>query len=209
MDIDPILIYSLYRNLSLSQNRKRVQKRKAEDELATLISALEKRTWTVAASDISLARNPVPNFSFVGKSSAKVLTPGGMNFHIPVKLSWVYSGNTRVITINTLIDTGTEVPILDMDFVVPIMILLVKRENRLRLESAYSSLIKRSGTIQVKQVQLEISNTRSGKRKILVLLTEVACLEPGCPPILVFDWITAPYDKLRVTSPYGLKLKCT
>ena len=75
-----------------------------------------------------------------------------MNFHIPVKLSWVYSGNTRVITINTLIDTGTEVPILDMDFVVPIMILLVKRENRLRLESADGCLLKTLRTVQLKQV---------------------------------------------------------
>jgi len=43
MDIDPVLISSFSRNLSLSQNTKRVQKRKDEDELATLSSALEKR----------------------------------------------------------------------------------------------------------------------------------------------------------------------
>jgi len=42
-DIDPVLISSVSCNLSISQNTKRVQKRKAEDELATLISALEKR----------------------------------------------------------------------------------------------------------------------------------------------------------------------
>jgi len=97
LDIDPVLISSVSRNLFRSQNTKRVQKRKAEDELATVISALEKRPQTVAASDISLARNPVSNFTLVGKLFAKVLRPGGMKFHIPVKLSWVYSGNTRVI----------------------------------------------------------------------------------------------------------------
>jgi len=31
--------------------------------------------------DISLACNPVSKFSLVGKSSAKVLRPGGMKFH--------------------------------------------------------------------------------------------------------------------------------
>jgi len=77
----------------------------------------------VAASDISLARKPVSNFSLVGKSSAKVLRPGGMKFHIPVKLSWLYSGNTRVITVNALIDTGAEVMILDKDFVEQMMML--------------------------------------------------------------------------------------
>ena len=83
----------------------------------------------------------------------------------------------------------------------------VKRENGLRLESANGSLLKRSGTIQVKQVQLEVPDARSGKQIILDLVTEVGCLETGYPLILWFDWITAHCDKLRVTSPYGLKLK--
>jgi len=106
----------------------------------------------VAASDISLAQNPVSNFSLVEKSSLKELRPGGMKFHIPVKLSWVYSGNTKVITGNTLIDTGAEVTILDMDFVVQMMIPGVKRENRLRLESADGCLLKTLRTVQLKQV---------------------------------------------------------
>ena len=128
-----------------------------------------------------------------------------MNFYIPVELSWVYGGNTTVITVNALIDTGTEVTILDTDFVEQMMMPWVKRENRLRLESADGSLLKRSGTVQVKQVQLEVPDARSGKQKILDLVTEVVCL--GCALILGFDWITAHCDKLRITSPYGLELK--
>jgi len=89
------LISSVSRNLSKSQNTKRVQKRKAEEELATLSGALEKRLRMVVASDISLARNPVSNFSLAGKSFVKVLRPDGVKFNIPVKLSWVYGGNTR------------------------------------------------------------------------------------------------------------------
>jgi len=99
-----------------------------------------------------LATNPVSNFSLVGKSSAKVLRPGGMKFHIPVKLYWVYGGNTRVITVNVLFDTGAEVTILDTDFVEQMMMPCVKREIRLILGSADSSLLKRSGIVQVKQV---------------------------------------------------------
>jgi len=121
MDIDPILISSVSCNLSLSQNTKRVQQLKAEDGLATLFRALEKVLRTVAGSDISLARNPVSKFSLVGKSSTKVLRPDGMKFHIPIKLSYVYDGNTRVMTLNTLIDTDAEVKILDTDFVEQMM----------------------------------------------------------------------------------------
>ena len=84
----------------------------------------------------------------------------------------------------------------------------IKRENRLRLQSADGSLLKRSGTVQVKQVQLDVSDARSGKQKILDLVTEVMCLEPGCPLILEYDSITAHCDKVRVTSPYCLGLNC-
>jgi len=59
-----------------------------------------------------------------------------------------------VITVNALIDTSAEVTILDTDFVGQMMIHWVKRENRLSLESADGSLLRRSGTVQVKQVQL-------------------------------------------------------
>jgi len=52
-----------------------------------------------------------------------------------------------------------------------------------------------------------VPDARSGKNKTLDLLTEVACLEPDCPLILGFDWITVQCDKLRVTTPYGLELK--
>ena len=69
---------SVSRNLSISQNTKRVPKRKAEDELASLISALEQRPRMVVESDISSARNPVSNFSLLGKSSAKVLMSRGL-----------------------------------------------------------------------------------------------------------------------------------
>jgi len=207
IDIDLLLISSISRKLSISQNTKRVQKRKAEDELATLISAFEKRPRTVVASDISLARNTVSNFYLGGKSSLKVLRPGAMKFYIPVKLSWVYGGNTRVITVNALIDTGAEVTILDTAFVEQMMMPWVKRESRLSLENADGSLLKRSRTEQVKQVHFEVSDTRSGKKKIFDLVTEVACLEPGCPLISGFDWIIAQCDKLRVTSPYALELK--
>jgi len=130
-----------------------------------------------------------------------------MKFHIPVKLSWVHRVNTRLITVNAFIETGAEVTIWDTDFVEQMMIPWVKRENRLRLESADGSLLKRSETVQVKQVQLEVPDARSGKQKILDLVTKVVCLELGCALILGFDWITAHYDKLRVTSLYGLELK--
>jgi len=106
-----------------------------------------------------------------------------MKFDIPVKLSCVCGGNTRVITVNALSDTGAEVTILDTDFVEQMIMPWFKRGNRLRLESADGSLLKRSGTIQVKQVQLEVPDARSVKQKSLDLVIEVACLEPGCPLI--------------------------
>jgi len=113
----PLLISSGSHNLSLSHNSKRVQKQKAEDVLTTLINTLEKRLRIVVASDISLVRNPFSNISLVGKLFVKVLSPGGVKFHIPFRLSCVYSGNTKVVTINALFNSNAEVTILNTDFV--------------------------------------------------------------------------------------------
>jgi len=120
--------------------------------LPPLIGTLEKRPRKVAASDISLASNPVSNYSFIGKSSVKVFRPSGMKFHILVKISCVYGRNTRAITVNALIATGADVNILDAEFGAKMMVPRVKRENRLRLESTDDHVLKRSGTVQVKQV---------------------------------------------------------
>jgi len=75
------------------------------------------------------------------------------------------------------------------------------------LESVEDSLLKRSRTVQVKQVQLEVPDRRLGKQNFLDLDTQVVWLEPGCLLSLGFDWITAHCDKLRVTSYYCLELK--
>jgi len=65
-----------------------------------------------------------------------------------------------VITIKTLLDFGAEVTILDADFVKKIMMPCVKRGNKLKLKRGDGSLLKRSGTVQVKQVQLEVPDAR-------------------------------------------------
>jgi len=77
------------------------------------------------------------------------------------------------------------------------------------METADTSRLKRSGTVQVKQVLVEVPDAISGKQKILNLVIEVACLNQHCPLILEFDWITAHCDKLIVTSSYTLDLKGT
>jgi len=155
-DIDPVSISSVTRNLSSTvistyriYNTKKAQKRKAEDEVAPLISAYKKRPRTVAASDISLARNPASPISLDRKSRAKSLKHGGLKFHVPVKLSWDYGGNKWDISINALIGTGAEATIFNADFVKQMMMPKVKREKRLRLEAADGSLLKTSGIVRV------------------------------------------------------------
>jgi len=54
---------------------------------------------------------------------------------------------------------------------------------------------------------MEVPDARLGHDKTLDLVAKAPCLEPGCPLILGFDWITANCEKLRVTEPYGLELK--
>jgi len=205
MDIDLVSISSCVRNLSPSSSLSLIQKtktaktRKAEEELAPQLSDYEKRPQQVAVSDIYLVGN--------ADARVKILKREELKFLVPVKLSCTYEGNIREISINALVDTGVEATIFDMDFVEQMMILWVKTETRLRLESADGSRLETLGTVQVKNVEMCMPDARSGKNKTLDLMTEVVYLEPGCPLILGFDWITAQCDKLRVTTPYGLEPK--
>ena len=138
----------------------------------------------VAALDISLARNPVSHISWDEKSVAKSLKHGGLTFDVPVKVSCDCEANKRHISIESLIDTGAEATIFDADFVEQMMMTWVKREKRLGLEGTAGLLHKRSGIVHVQNVQMEVSDARAGHDKTLNLVTEVACLEPGCPLIL-------------------------
>jgi len=97
--------------------------------------------------------------------------------------------------------------IFDTNFVEQMMMPWMKRETRLRLESADGSIRKRLGRVQVQNVERCVPDARSGKNKTLDLVTEVAALEPGCSLIFGFDWITVQCDKLRVITSYGLELK--
>jgi len=167
--------------------------------LAPQLRNYEKRPQQVTVLDIPLVGN--------ADARAKVLKREGLKFQVPIKLSWLYEGNNRELSIYALVDTGAEATIFDTDFVEQMMIPWVKRETRLRLESADGSILKRSGTVQVKNVEMGVPDARLGKNKTLDLVTEVACLEPGCPLILGFDWITVQCDKVRVTTSSGLELK--
>jgi len=67
----------------------------------------------------------------VGKADAwaKVLKYEGLKFLVPVKLSWLYEGNKRELSINALVDTGVKATIFDIDFVEQIMMPCAKRET--------------------------------------------------------------------------------
>jgi len=181
MDIDPVSICSCVRNLSpasplsLIQKTKTAKKRKPEEELAPQLSDHKKRPQWVVVSDILL----------VGKANArvKVFKREKLKFLVPVKLSWLDEGNTRELFINALVHTGTEATIFHTDVVEQTMMPWVKRETRLRLESADGSILNRSDTVQVKNVEMCVPDARSGKKKTLDQVTKVACLEPSCPLI--------------------------
>jgi len=77
----------------------------------------------------------------------------------------------------------------------------------LRVEATDGSLLKRYGIVRVQNIQMEVPDVRSGHDKTLDLVAKVACLEPDCPLIFVFNSINSHCEKLSITEPYGLVLK--
>ena len=77
--------------------------------MAPQLGDYKKRPQQVVVSDIPLVGNV--------DARVKILKHEGLKFLVPVKLSWLYEGNKRELSINALLDTGAEATIFDTDFV--------------------------------------------------------------------------------------------
>jgi len=66
--------------------------------LAPQLSNYKTRPQQVAVLDIHLVGN--------ADAWAKVLKHEGLKFPVPIKLSWLYEGNKRELSINALVDTA-------------------------------------------------------------------------------------------------------
>jgi len=70
----------------------------------------------------------VSDIPLVGNANiwAKVLKWEGLKFLVPIKLSLLYEGNKRELSINALADTGAKATIFDSDFVEQMMMPWIK-----------------------------------------------------------------------------------
>jgi len=178
-----------------SPTSKTTKKRNATGELAHTL-AIDKRPHLEAGVDDILFKD-----SWVGKSEE---TRKGRAFLIPVSISWVHLGQLRNLSFEALLDTGADVSVFDIDFVERQLLPWTRRERPLRMRGIDGSLCKRSGKVQVKGLQLEITDSGTKRSRNTAFTAEAMTFGDRkvnhFPLILGMDWIQTHIHKIDIRA---------
>ena len=169
-----------------SPTTKILGKRKATEELATP-QASNKRPHLEAEKDKDFISF---QDSWVGKSeNTRVLH----SFLLPIIISWNYLGQLKELSFDALVDTGADCSVFDIDFVERQLLPWTRREKPVRIRGIDGSLCKCSGKVQVKGLQIQVPDLRTGQMKKTSLQMEVMTFGDkqlnNFPLILGMDWI--------------------
>ena len=141
-------------------------KRKAIEKLAAP-QASDKRPHLEAGKDKDFISF---QDSWVGKSeNTRVL----QLFLLPITISWKYLKQLKELLFDTLVDTGVDYSVLDIDFMERQLLPWTRREKSVQIRGINGSLCKYSGKVQVKGLQIRVPNLKTGQIKKTSLQMEV------------------------------------
>ena len=131
----------------------------------------------------------------------------GDKFRIPVVVVWInQSGISCTRNVNSLIDTGSEITMMNTHMIGEQSIPWRHRDMKLRIIGANRHRLTKSGKVVVKSVDLRIQDTSNGKERTFKPTYEVADLGPEEDLIIGMDWMHTVIDSIKI-NPYGLVFK--
>ena len=95
------------------------------------------------------------------------------SFLLPITISWKYLRQLKELSFDTLVDTGADCSILDIDCMERQLLPWTRREKPVWIKGIDGSLYKRSGKVQVKGLQIRVTDLRIGQMKKTSLQMEV------------------------------------
>jgi len=117
-------------------------------------------------------------------------------------ISWNYLGQLKELLFDALVDTGADCSVFDIDFVERQLLPWTRREKPVCIRGINGSLCKRSGKVQVKGLQIQVPDLKTGQMKKTSLQTEVMTFGDkqlnSFPLILGIDWIQANIEKIDI-----------
>ena len=118
----------------------------------------------------------------------KKMRNSGDKFRIPVVLAWInQSGISCTRNVNSLIDTGSEITVMNARMIGEQLMPWRHRDAKLRIISANGQRLTRSGKVVVKSVDLRIRDASNGKERTFKPTYEVADLGPEEDLIIGMD----------------------
>ena len=142
------------------------------------------------------------------KAEEKKMRNSEDKFRIPVVLAWInQSGISCTRNVNSLIDTGSEITVMNARMIGEQLMSWRHRDTKWRIIDANGQRLTQSGKVVVKSVDLRIRDASNGKERTFKPTYEVADLGPEEDLIIGMDWMNTVVDSIKI-NPYGLVFKC-
>ena len=133
----------------------------------------------------------------------KKMRISGDKFRIPVVLGWINQSRISCTSnVNSLIDTGSEMTVMNAGMIGEQLMAWRHRDTNLRIIGANSQKLAKSGKVVVKSVDLRIRDASNGKERTCKPTYEVADIGPEEDLIIGMDWMNTVVDSIKI-NPYG------
>ena len=130
-----------------------------------------------------------------------------VKFRIPVVLAWInQSGISCTRNVNSLIDSGSEITVMNARMIGEQLMPWRHRDTKLRIISANGQRLRKSGKLVVTSVDLRIRDASNGEERTFKPTYEVADLGPEEDLIIGMDWMNTVVDSIKI-NPYSLVFK--
>ena len=132
----------------------------------------------------------------------------GHKFRIPVTLSWSNrDGILCTKELNVLVDTGSEITIINTRMIVDQPMPWKHRPTPLTMSDASGNRLPKSGKIIVTSVDLKVQDAKTKRFRTFRPTFEVADLGIDEMVILGYDWFSETTERIVVGPPGGLEFK--
>ena len=157
--------------------------------------------------DIDVNKNARMDTEVTVNAEEKKMRNSGDKFRIPVVLAWInQSGISCTRNVNSLIDTGSEITVMNARMIGEQLMPWRHRDTKLRILGANGQRLAKSGKVVIKSVDLKIRDASNGKERTLKPTYEVADLGPEEDLIIGMDWMNTVVDSI-IINLYSLVFK--
>ena len=127
--------------------------------------------------DVDVNKSARMDTEFAVNAEEKKMRNSGDKFRIPVVLAWInQSGISCTRNVNSLIDTGSEITVMNARMIGEQLMSWRHRDTKWRIIDANGQRLTKSGKVVVKSVDLRIRDASNGKERTFKPTYEVADL---------------------------------